>query len=88
MLEQSYPPALRDAGVQGDSTLMIFLDAQGQIRDVRLTRSSGHRDMDVNAAMVARAAQFHPMIAGTCSVPSLFQIPIGYRVQAEPAGRS
>jgi TonB family protein len=84
LLEQSYPRGLRDAGLEGGLILMVFMDAQGRIPETRLVRSSGYSEMDVAASTVARGAgPFLPALAGECSVPYVFRLPIQYRL-ADP----
>jgi hypothetical protein len=48
-----------------------------------LVRSSGYSEMDVAASTVARGAgPFLPALAGECSVPYVFRLPIQYRLAA------
>lgn len=52
---QYYPPEAIAAGLEGEVRVLILLDADGQIGDVQLAASSGHRLLDQAALRAAWA---------------------------------
>lgn len=75
---EAYPPALRRAGIGGELVVVALVDTQGRVRETRIGRSSGHREMDNAAADVVRRARFEPALAGECRVPYVLRLPIAY----------
>jgi periplasmic protein TonB len=71
-----YPPRARRMGWEGNVLLDFLLLAEGEVRDLRVARTSGHSVLD-DAALVAvqRAAPFPP--------PGLavrVELPVGFRL--------
>ena len=58
--EPAYPERARRAGVEGVVGMRIVLAADGSVRRVELTRSSGSRLLDEAAESAARASTFTP----------------------------
>ena len=58
--EPAYPERARRAGVEGVVGMRIALTADGTVRHVELTRSSGSRLLDEAAEAAARASTFTP----------------------------
>lgn len=58
--EPAYPERARRAGVEGIVGLRIILAADGSVRHVEMTRSSGSRLLDEAALAAARASTFAP----------------------------
>ena len=58
--EPAYPERARRAGVEGVVGMRIVLAADGSVRHVELTRSSGSRLLDEAAESAARASTFTP----------------------------
>ncbi|WP_184414919.1 energy transducer TonB [Rhodocyclus tenuis] len=52
---QYYPPEAIAAGLEGEVRLLVLLDADGQISDVQIAASSGHRILDAAAQRAAFA---------------------------------
>ena len=80
LLEQTYPPHLRDQGLGGTVRMVLLMDASGKVREGRVARSSGHPSIDAAGLQMARQITFDPAIAGTCSVPYFVVLPITYMV--------
>lgn len=57
-----YPPALYAKRIQGNTTLRIFIDADGQVHpdSTSVAESSGQRALDSAAVIGARALRFVP----------------------------
>ena len=58
--EPAYPERARRAGVEGVVGVRIALAADGAVRQVELTQSSGSRHLDEAALAAARASTFSP----------------------------
>ena len=58
--EPAYPERARRAGAEGVVGVRIALAADGSVRQVELTRSSGSRLLDESALAAARASTFTP----------------------------
>ncbi len=78
LLEQSYPPELRQAGHRGTVRVVMLLDARGAVRETRVARTSGYAALDAAALRVIRQATFEPALAGACSTPSIVLLPVRY----------
>ena len=84
LLEQTYPPELRDTGRGGTVYMVMLMDPSGRVRETLVARSSGFPVLDAAALRAARQVNFDPAIAGSCSVPYIVVLPIKYMV-ATPA---
>jgi TonB family protein len=60
MVEEAYPPALRDAGVRGTVGIWIAVDDRGTPSAVRVAQSSGHPELDRVARQLAEKLRFNP----------------------------
>ncbi|NJN89813.1 MAG: energy transducer TonB [Leptolyngbyaceae cyanobacterium SL_5_14] len=56
-----YPEEARLSRLNGRVELLIDIDADGQVTNVRLTRSSGYSVLDESAVETAATWQFQPM---------------------------
>ena len=56
----AYPAMARRLGEEGEVRLDVWVGADGRVRDVRLTRSSGSALLDDAAIEALRAWQFRP----------------------------
>jgi TonB family protein len=77
-LEREYPPVLRDAGVGGTALLYFFIDAEGQVVDIRMHESSGHEALDAAALRIGEVFQFSSAMNREERVPVWIQIPITF----------
>ncbi|CAN5829560.1 hypothetical protein BH20GEM3_BH20GEM3_07520 [soil metagenome] len=80
LLEQTYPPELRDTGRGGTVRMVMLMDAIGRVRETLVARSSGFPSLDAAAVRMIRQVTLDPAIAGTCSVPYIAVLPITCRV--------
>jgi protein TonB len=56
-----YPPEARNAGIQGIAELSFVIHIDGQVSNVRITKSSGSETLDASAvAAIYSAAPFRP----------------------------
>jgi len=79
-LQRDYPPLLRDAGIGGTVKVYFFIDAQGQVQNVRIDKSSGHPALDEAALKVGRAMRFAPALNRDVKVPVWVSFPITFAV--------
>jgi protein TonB len=68
--EPAYPERARRAGVAGVVGVRIALAADGSVREVELTASSGSRLLDEAALAAARSSTFDPATRGRAPVAS------------------
>ncbi|MEH2026238.1 energy transducer TonB [Nostoc sp.] len=59
-----YPEAARRRGVEGRVEVAVDTDAQGNVTNVRIARSSGNRDLDEETARQAREWKLKPADGG------------------------
>ncbi len=59
-LQESYPRALRDAGIGGRTILHLWIDEEGRVAEALVADSSGHPELDAAAQRVARVFRFTP----------------------------
>lgn len=83
VLERSYPPLLRDAGIGGDIMVWFFIDEQGRVIKRTLNRSSGYAALDDAALRVASVMRFSPALNRDQPTPVWVSIPIKFRPQVE-----
>lgn len=78
-LRDAYPDALRDAGIGGQVTVWFYIDAEGQVDEVRVAQESEHPALDRAALEVARTFRFKPALNGETPVAVWVQFPIVFR---------
>ena len=55
-----YPPASQNEGEEGTVTLLLAVQPDGSISDIRIARSSGYQRLDAAAVRSLRQAKFQP----------------------------
>ena len=55
-----YPPISYDNGEEGTVTLLLAVQTDGSISDIRIARSSGHPRLDAAAQKALRNIKFQP----------------------------
>lgn len=55
-----YPEQLWDAGVEGETLLRLYVNAEGRVDTARVERSSGHEEFDSAAVAGAPDLRFEP----------------------------
>lgn len=55
-----YPPASQNDGDEGTVTLLLAVQTDGSISDIRIARSSGYQRLDAAAVRSLRQAKFQP----------------------------
>ncbi len=59
-LEREYPVILKEREIGGTTTVSIFIDEEGKVRNQVVRESSGFRELDRAALRVVRVARFSP----------------------------
>ena len=57
-----YPQADMQAGHEGTVTLGFLVDEKGQVKDSKVTKSTGFRGLDMTAQVALMKCSFHPAI--------------------------
>ena len=55
-----YPPISRDNGEEGTVTLLLAVQPDGSVSDIRIARSSGHQRLDATAQKALRNIKLQP----------------------------
>ena len=75
-----YPPAALRSGITGTVILIISVDAQGNVTDVEVEKSSRNRDLDRAAMQAARRWRFNPSIVNGQPAPGRVRVPVDFRL--------
>ncbi len=79
---REYPPKLIAQQKGGTVVLITLIGADGVVREVRVTQSSGYPEMDAAAVRVIRRTRLDPAMAGDCSVPYVLPLPVSFTAVA------
>jgi protein TonB len=77
----SYPGTARRLGIQGTTTLRIFVDVDGRVTDIVVEQSAGHADLDHAAADAVRRWRFEPARRGAEAVGMWVLLPVEFRLR-------
>ncbi|MCK9614608.1 MAG: TonB family protein [Candidatus Omnitrophica bacterium] len=75
----SYPPSLMQTGWEGMVVLKLNINQTGDIKDVKITKSSGHRIFDTDAVKLVRSLTFPPFPPDSDIRELNIDVPIVYR---------
>lgn len=81
LMQQHYPPMLRDAGIGGTVVLWLYVNKDGQVEKMQINESSGYDAMDQAAAEVANQLEFKPAISRDQPIGVWVQRQITFRVR-------
>lgn len=73
-----YPEELWDAEVEGETTLRIYVTAEGAVDSVRIEKPSGYAAFDSSAVRGARSLRFTPAQKGEMPVGSWVLLPVRF----------
>ncbi len=76
--QREYPVFLRERGIRGTTTVSIFIDEEGRVRNQRVEESSGFREFDRAALRVVRVARFSPAENRGQAVALWISLPISF----------
>ena len=75
-----YPEDLWDAGVEGETTLRIFVSAAGTVDSARVEQPSKYPAFDSAAVSGSRRLRFDPARRGAQPVGAWFRLPVQFRL--------
>jgi protein TonB len=76
-----YPRAALQRGAEGETLLRVRVLASGRVREVRVERSAGHRDLDRAATAAVRRWRFEPFAEGVREAEVWVLIPIQFQLE-------
>jgi protein TonB len=80
-LQRRYPTMLKDAGIQGTTTLWVRIDERGDVIETRVFESSGYEQFDTVAQdVMATVADFSPAQNRDQNVAVWIQIPVVFQI--------
>lgn len=85
LLRDSYPERLREEGVEGLVVLWLQVDERGQVRQIRLQRSSGQAVFDSLAREVAPRMRYRPALNRGGPVAVWVAQPFRFSIEEEGA---
>jgi len=77
----AYPSTARRLGIQGMTTLRVFVAADGSVGEVVVQESAGHPDLDSAAADAVKRWRFEPARRGTQPVGVWVLLPVQFRLR-------
>jgi protein TonB len=77
----AYPSTPRRLGIQGTTTLRIYVSAEGRVTEVVVEQTAGHSDLDHAAADAVRRWRFEPARRGTEAVGMWVLLPVEFRLR-------
>jgi protein TonB len=81
IVERYYPEMLKQAGIGGKVLVWVFIDTNGNVKNVQVNKSSGNKSLDDAAAKAAREFKFTPALNRDKKVPVWIAIPITFSVK-------
>ena len=73
-----YPPSAARSGIEGTVILIIDVDANGNVTNVSVEKSSRNRDLDRAAMEAARKWRFNPGTSGGNKVAGRVRVPVDF----------
>ena len=75
-----YPEELWDAGVEGETTLKLYIDATGRVDSAQVAKGSGYAAFDSAALAGSRALRFQPATEDGEAVGKWFLLPVKFEL--------
>jgi periplasmic protein TonB len=77
----SYPSSARRLGIQGMTTLRVYVAVDGRVTEVSIHESAGHSDLDNAAAEAVKRWRFEPARRGAQAVGVWVLLPVEFRLR-------
>jgi protein TonB len=77
----SYPSSARRLGIQGMTTLRVYVASDGRVAEVLVQESAGHPDLDGAAAEAVKRWRFEPARRGSEAVGVWVLLPVEFRLR-------
>jgi protein TonB len=74
-----YPASAQAQGIEGKAIVEVSVDSNGKVVDVKISSSSGNKELDDAAMDAAKSWVFTPDAAGKSGVEAL-QVPVNFSV--------
>ncbi len=81
-LMREFSPSLRDAGIDGQVVVWVFISGEGRVLDRRISQSSGHTPLDEAVLNVAKIFRFSPARNRDQRVQVWIELPITFEAQS------
>jgi protein TonB len=75
----TYPPSLMQTGWEGMVVLKLNINQTGDLKDVQVTKSSGHKIFDAEAVKLVKSLTFAPFPSDADIRELNIDVPIVYR---------
>ena len=75
-----YPPAALRAGIEGTVILIVDVDANGNVTNVSVEKSSRNRDLDRAAMQAARKWRFNPSMVNGQPAAGRVRVPVDFNL--------
>lgn len=75
-----YPEDLWDAGIEGETTLKVFVTTEGRVDSTRVEQSSGHAAFDSAAVEGAQRLSFEPARRGEEPIDAWVLLPVQFHM--------
>jgi protein TonB len=75
-----YPPAAARSGIEGTVILIIDVDANGNVVDVSVEKSSRNRDLDRAAIAAAKTWRFNPSLVNGQKAAGRVRVPVDFNL--------
>ena len=82
-----YPEELWDAGVEGETTLRLFVSEQGEVDSARVEQSSGYPAFDSSAIAGASDLRFEPARRGEDPMGVWVLLPVQFNLASASAAQ-
>jgi len=86
VLREEYPPLLREAGVEGTTTVWMLIDDTGEVLEARVQEPSEHPALDEAALRVVMRMEFTAALNRDQPVPVWVAFPIRFLAEEPAAG--
>ena len=80
-VQPSYPSSARRLGIQGMTTLRVYVAADRRVGEVLIHQSAGHPDLDSAAAEAVKRWRFEPARRGADPVGVWVLLPVEFRLR-------
>lgn len=80
LLQDMYPPGLRERGEGGSANVMVWVDEKGSPGKRMISKSSGLCEVDLTALAVTKSLRFRPAMHDDKPVPVVVTFPVNFRV--------
>lgn len=77
----TYPRLSREQGEQGKVLLRVFVNAEGQVQQVSLRKTSGHERLDSAAQETVKQWRFVPAHRGAQAVSAWVVVPVSFSLE-------